>query len=172
RSQTQILAGSSESTVTATATATWAKQGAIPALSAAENCAENGLDVTTVNEGDTAFTFELLDSEYTIAPGETRTVTVSLREDQSYDFTVTAPGGQEHRFTGVLDCQNRSSMVGDSPQTVTEPSPATTDVITPDVNLADTGGSEVTPLIGGMALALMAVGGVTLLVIRRKNTEA
>ncbi|WP_308114506.1 TQXA domain-containing protein [Streptomyces sp. ISL-12] len=172
RSQTQILAGSSESTVTATATANWAEQGAVPALSAVENCTVDGLDVTTVNEGDGAFTFELLDSEYTIAPGETRTVTVPLREDQPYDFTITVPGGLEHRFTGVLDCQNQTTTAGDSTQTLTEPSPATTDVATPDVNLADTGGSEVTPLIGGMALALVAIGGVTLFVIRRKNTDA
>ncbi len=42
RTQTQILAGSSESTVTARATATWAETGAAPALTARKNCAEGG----------------------------------------------------------------------------------------------------------------------------------
>lgn len=51
RSQTQILAGSSESTVAATATATWAADGAIPALSAEKNCAEGTLDITALNKG-------------------------------------------------------------------------------------------------------------------------
>ncbi|MGP2437415.1 Cys-Gln thioester bond-forming surface protein [Streptomyces sp. JW3] len=179
RSQTQILAGSSESTVTATATANWAKRGAIPALSAAENCTGDdiggGLDLTAANEGDDAFTFELLATEYTIAPGETRTVSVPLQEDQPYDFTVSGTGGFEQRFTGVLDCQNQTTTAGDSTQTLTEPSPTTTaDVTTPDtdVNLADTGGSEVTPLIGALALTLVATGGVTLFAIRRRDRDA
>jgi TQXA domain-containing protein len=178
RSQTQVLAGSSESTVSATATATWADGGAIPALSAAENCAADGtdgaedtpgLDITAVNEGDGAFTFDLLDTEYTIAPGETRTVSVPLQEDQPYDFTISTPAGPEQRFTGVLDCRTQGSAAGDTTQTVAEPSPATAGVTTTNANLADTGGSEVTPLIGGMALALLGVGGVTLYVLRRKT---
>lgn len=67
RSQTQILVSSSESTVSATATATWAAEGAIPALSAEKNCAEGGVDVTAANAGDAPFTFELMDGEHTVA---------------------------------------------------------------------------------------------------------
>lgn len=51
RSQTQILAGSSESTVSATATATWAAKGAVPAVSARKNCAEGGVDIIAAKQG-------------------------------------------------------------------------------------------------------------------------
>ncbi|NED04335.1 DUF756 domain-containing protein, partial [Streptomyces sp. SID6648] len=67
-----------------------------------KNCAEGTLDVTALNKGDEPFTFQLLDTEYTIAPGETRTVPVPLPEDRPYDFTVRGPAGFEQRFTGVL----------------------------------------------------------------------
>lgn len=169
RSQTQILAGSSESTVAATATATWAEQGAIPALSAEKNCAEGALDITAVNKGDEAFTFELLDTEYTIAPGETRTVTVPLPEDRPYDFTVRGPAGFEQRFTGVLDCRTTTAAAADTTRTLGEPAPAP--VVTPSANpnLAETGSSGATPLIGGTAIGLVVIGGVVLLLLRKKG---
>jgi TQXA domain-containing protein len=169
RSQTQILAGSSESTVSATASATWAAKGAIPALSAAKNCARGGLDITATNKGDEAFTFELLGIEYGIAAGESRTVTVPLQEDQAYDFTIEGPGGFAKRFTGVLDCLTQGSETGDSTQTLSEPSPATVGTTTPDVNLAATGGSATTPVIAGVAIALVVLGGAALLVVRKKQ---
>ncbi|WP_053849889.1 Cys-Gln thioester bond-forming surface protein [Streptomyces sp. NRRL B-24085] len=172
RSQTQILAGSSESTVSAAASATWAKEGAVPALSAARNCAEGGLDITAVNQGDEEFAFELMGTEYTIAAGETRTVTVPLQEDQAYDFTITGPDGLSKRFTGVLDCRTRSSETGASTQTLSEPSPATVAVPTTDVNLAETGGSATTPLIAGTAIALVVIGGAALVITGRKQNSA
>lgn len=170
RSQTQILAGSSESTVTATATATWADQGPIPALSARKNCAEGALDITASNKGDEDFTFELLDTEYTIAAGETRTLSVPLPEDRPYDFTVRGPAGFEQRFAGVLDCRTRSAALADTTHTLTEPAPSTP-VVTPgpSTNLADTGSSGVTPLIGGTAIGLVAIGGTVLLLLRRRD---
>jgi TQXA domain-containing protein len=171
RSQTQILAGSSESTVSAAASATWGATGAVPALSAAENCAEGTLDVTAVNRGDEAFAFELMDTEYAIAAGETRTVAVPLQEGQSYDFTISGPGGFEKRFTGVLDCRTQAgeNESGQDTQIVGEPAPATAGGTAADTNLAETGGSDVTPLIGAIALGLVIVGGGTLLIVRRKN---
>ncbi|MFH8441026.1 Cys-Gln thioester bond-forming surface protein [Streptomyces sp. NPDC018026] len=171
RSQTQILAGSSESTVAATATATWAADGAIPALSAEKNCAEGTLDITALNKGDEPFTFELLDTEYTIAPGETRTVPVPLPEDRAYDFTIRGPAGFEQRFTGVLDCRTQSAALSDTTHTLSEPAPAT--VVTPspepNPNLAETGSSDATPLIGGAAIGLVLLGGAALLFVRRRN---
>lgn len=169
RSQTQILAGSSESTVAATATATWAGQGAIPALSAEKNCAEGGLDVTAVNKGDEPFTFSLLDAEYTIAAGETRTVTVPLPEDLPYDFTIRGPAGFEQRFSGVLDCRTQGATTGDATQTLGEPAPATAVTPTPNPNLAETGSSGATPLIGGAAIGLVVIGGAVLVFLRKKN---
>ncbi|GAA3303942.1 Cys-Gln thioester bond-forming surface protein [Streptomyces cinereospinus] len=173
RSQTQILAGSSESTVTATASATWAETGAIPALSAAENCAEGGVDITAVNEGDAAFTFELMGAEHTVAAGETRTVTIPLQEDQAYDFTITGPGGYEERFTGVLDCRTRAGEAaegGESTQILTQPSPATVGSTTADVNLAATGSSGTTAAIAGVAIGLVVIGGAALVLVRKRKS--
>ncbi|MCT9083845.1 Cys-Gln thioester bond-forming surface protein [Streptomyces fulvoviolaceus] len=172
RSQTQILAGSSESTVSATASAIWAKQGAIPALSAVRNCAKGGVDVTAANEGDEKFTFELMGIEYDIAGGESRTVTIPLQEDQAYDFTITGPDGFEKRFTGVLDCQTQGSETGDATQTLSEPSPATVGGTATDVNLAETGGSGATPMIAGVAIALVLLGGAALVLVGKKENAS
>ncbi|MER6626862.1 Cys-Gln thioester bond-forming surface protein [Streptomyces sp. NPDC000987] len=171
RSQTQILAGSSESTVSATASATWAKTGAIPALSAERNCAEGAVDITAANQGDEAFTFELMGLEHSIPAGKSRTVTIPLQEDQAYDFTITGPGGLEKRFTGVLDCKTQGSGGGEVTQTLSEPSPATVGGVADDTNLAATGGSSATPLIAGVAIAFVVIGGAALVVVRRKQTS-
>ncbi|WP_217208188.1 Cys-Gln thioester bond-forming surface protein [Streptomyces sp. AC550_RSS872] len=172
RSQTQILAGSSESTVSATATATWAKSGAIPALSAAENCAKGGVDITAANEGTESFNFELLGVDYSVPAGESQTVTIPLQEDQAYDFTIEGPGGFKKRFTGVLDCKTQVSEAdeaGDATQTLSEPSPATVGTGSDDTNLAATGGSTMTPLIAGIAIGLVVIGGAALVVVRKKQ---
>lgn len=170
RSQTQILAGSSESTVSATASATWAKTGAIPALSAEKNCAKGGIDITASNKGDEAFTFDLLGTSHSIPPGASRTVTVPLQEDQAYDFTIQGPAGFAQRFTGVLDCQTQGHETDTSTQTLSEPSPLTVGAPT-DTNLADTGGSSATPLIAGTAIGLVVLGGAALLLVRKKEAS-
>ncbi|MFF3937870.1 TQXA domain-containing protein [Streptomyces phaeofaciens] len=171
RSQTQILAGSSESTVSATASAAWATQGAVPALSAAKNCAGHGVDITTANQGDEAFVFELMGAEYTIAAGASQTVTVPLEEDQAYDFTIAGPQGGQYRFTGVLDCRTRAAETGDlTTQTLSEPSPATVGgTSSSDTNLAETGGSSATPIIAGTAIGLVVIGGAALVLVGRKE---
>ncbi|AKN75309.1 peptidase [Streptomyces sp. PBH53] len=171
RSQTQILAGSSESTVSATATAGWAAEGAIPAVSARKNCAKGGVDVTAANKGDEPFTFRLMGAEHTIPAGASRTVTVPLQEDRAYDFTITGPHGFSHRFTGVLDCKTQGAISTETAQLHTEPSPATVGGGTaPDTNLAATGGSAITPLIAGVAIGLVVIGGAVLIVLRKKET--
>ncbi|MEU6549913.1 Cys-Gln thioester bond-forming surface protein [Streptomyces sp. NPDC046915] len=170
RSQTQILAGSSESTVSATASAGWAAKGAIPALSAAKNCAKGALDITGANTGDKPFTFSLMETEYTIPVGATRTVTVPLQEDQAYDFTITGPNGFQQRFTGVLDCHTQPAATGNAVQTLSEPSPASVGGTTTDTNLAATGGSAITPLIAGVAIGLVVIGGGVLVVLRRRES--
>jgi len=169
RSQTQILAGSSESTVSASASANWAKKGAIPALSAAKNCAEGGVDITAVNQGDEAFTFELMGTEHSIPAGESRTVTMPLQEDQPYDFTIKGPGGLEKRFTGIFDCRTQGTESGDATQILSEPSPATVGGTADDTNLAATGGSSATPLIAGVAIALVVIGGAALVLVGKKD---
>ncbi|MFJ5061141.1 Cys-Gln thioester bond-forming surface protein [Streptomyces nigra] len=174
RSQTQILAGSSESTVSATASATWAKSGAIPALSAVENCDKGGVDITASNKGTEAFTFELLGIEHTIAAGGSRTVTVPLQEDQAYDFTIQGPGGFQKRFAGVLDCMTRAGeadVSGSTTQTLSEPTPVTVGSPPDDTNLAATGGSDMTPLIAGLAIGLVVIGGTVLVVLRKREAR-
>nr|WP_307128971.1 Cys-Gln thioester bond-forming surface protein [Streptomyces sp. B1I3] len=179
KSQTMILAGSSESTVTAAATATWAKTGAVPALTAEKNCAKGGVDITATNKGDEPFTFELAGTENTIKAGETRTVTIPVAEDQAYDFTITGPGGFEQNFKGVLDCKTAGTPApGDDTetQTGTEPTPAQTGTSTAgsdgaEGDLAATGGSSATPVIAGVAIALVVLGGGAVFFLRRKKTQ-
>ena len=170
RSQTQILAGSSESTVSAHGRARpGPRRAPIPALSAAKNCAKGGVDITAANQGDEAFTFELMGSEYGIPAGQSRTVTIPLQEDQAYDFTIKAPGGLAKRFTGILDCRTQGSASGDATQILSEPSPASVGGTADDTNLAATGGSSATPLIVGVAIALVVIGGAALVLVGKKE---
>ncbi|MBC9718048.1 Cys-Gln thioester bond-forming surface protein [Streptomyces sp. TRM66268-LWL] len=173
RSQTQILAGSSESTVSATATVNWAEKGAIPALSAEPDCAAGGLDITAVNQGDREFTFSLMGFEHTIAAGEARTVTIPLQEDQAYDFTITGPNGFAERFKGVLDCRTEASgaAAGNDIAPQSAPSPATAGGTTTH-DLAETGSSNATPMIAGVAVGFLVLGGVVVFLLRKKGGAA
>ncbi|MFJ6697809.1 TQXA domain-containing protein [Streptomyces sp. NPDC091272] len=179
-SQTQILAGASTSTVTADATATWAAPKAsvaIPALSARKNCAKGGVDITASNAGDAPFGFELLGSRHTIEAKKTRTVTVPLQEDQAYDLTVPGPDGLGRNFTGVLDCETAGTVaIGTADAPANRPAPATAGQPTPlattdDENLAATGGSAATPMIGYLALGMVVLGGGAVFLLRKKTPE-
>ncbi|NJQ03397.1 Cys-Gln thioester bond-forming surface protein [Streptomyces zingiberis] len=181
KSQTQILAGSSESTVTATATAEWAKAGPIPAVSAKENCAKGGVDITATNEGDEPFTFDLAGESHSVEAGKSETITIPVKEDQAYKFTIKGPNGFEKTFEGVLDCETTGTENGPVPSS--EPSPATaggsgdevggdTPAETPGGDLAETGGSSATPMIAGVALALVLAGGATVFFLRKKKAVA
>jgi len=184
KSQTQILAGSSESTVSASATAHWAEKGAAPAVTAEKDCAEGGVDVTTTNKGDEAFTFTLLDQKYTVEAGQSKTVTVPVSEDRSYTFSVQGPNGFKKTFSGVLDCRIAGSGGGsDSPSTQAGPASAggTGEVVSGDTtavdqtsggDLAETGGSSTTPVIAGIAIALVVIGGGAIFFVRRKKAPS
>ncbi len=131
------------------------------------------MDITAANEGDEAFTFELMGIEHTIAAGESRTVTIPLQEDQAYDFTIKGPNGFEKRFKGVLDCRTQGSTAGETTQTLSDPSPATvggTSATT--VDLAETGASSATPMIAGIAIGLVVIGGAAVLLVRKKKTPS
>ncbi|MGW5064866.1 Cys-Gln thioester bond-forming surface protein [Streptomyces cyaneofuscatus] len=185
RTQTQILAGSSESTVSARATATWAETGAAPALTARKNCAAGGVDITAVNRGDEPFTFELGGAEHTVAAGATRTVTMPVAEDQAYDFTITGPAGFRKSFTGVLDCATSGSVIaaekdqqaeedsGIGTQSARDSLPASTGTTTSGLegDLAATGGSSTTPMIAALAVGFLVIGGGALFVLRRKEAQ-
>ncbi|WP_407564989.1 Cys-Gln thioester bond-forming surface protein [Streptomyces sp. 184] len=170
KSQTQILAGSSDTTVTAQATATWASKGPIPALSADKNCAKGGVDVTAENKGDQPFSFELAGESHTVAPGESKTVLVEVAEDQAYEITINGDDGFSEKFTGVLDCET----AGNDTPAPSEPSPASAGGSAGDDSgddggdLANTGGSSATPVIAGVAIGLVVVGGATVFLLRRR----
>ncbi|MGW7430221.1 Cys-Gln thioester bond-forming surface protein [Streptomyces sp. NPDC054861] len=175
KSQTLILAGTSTSTVSAKATATWAKKGAIPAVSAVKNCAKGGLEVTASNEGDEDFTFELKGKKVTIPGGKSETVTIPLAEDQAYDFTITGPNGFEKNFKGVFDCKTATPGPAPSETPSTEPSPSTPAGTTGGStggsgDLAETGSSNATPMIAGIAALLVVLGGGAVFFLRKKKT--
>jgi TQXA domain-containing protein len=175
-SQTQILAGASTSTVTADATVTWAGQkakGAVPALSAEKDCTKGGVGITADNAGDAPFTFELLGFSHTIPAGTTRTVTIPLQEDQAYDLTVSGPDGLTKNFRGVLDCETAgAAAIGTADAPVNRPTPATGGNPKPlvdDENLAATGGSSATPMIGYLALGMIVLGAGAMVLLRKQK---
>lgn len=166
--QTQILAGSSESSVTATATANWAAKGPIPAVSATVDCAKNGVDVTAANEGDQPFTFELAGKSHTIEAGKSETISVPVQEDQPYKITISGPNGFSKTFKGVLDCKTASTTGGTGGPT-TQPTPAPSTGTTGGGDLAETGSSSATPIIAGVAIALVVAGGGAVFFLRKKK---
>lgn len=165
KSQTQILAGSSDSTVNAEAKATWAKQGAIPAVSVKKDCAKGGVDITVTNKGDEAFPVTVGGKTIATVPaGGTKSVLFPVAEDQKYDFTIA---GQH--FSGVLDCKT----AGTGPAPSSKPSPASAGGSSTGTNggtnLAETGSSSATPMIAGAAVVLVLLGGGAVFFLRKKK---
>ncbi|MEV8623356.1 Cys-Gln thioester bond-forming surface protein [Streptomyces sp. NPDC051079] len=179
RQQTLILAGSSDSTVTAQIDATWAKQGAVPAVDFKENCAKGGVDITVSNKGDEDWTFDLKGQSHKIAPGASETITVPVAEDETYNFTITGPNDFKKVIEGVLDCKTATPGPKPSETPSGTPSPSetpatggtgTTGSTTGGGDLAETGGSSATPMIAGVAAALVVVGGGAVFFLRKKKT--
>ncbi|WP_405685093.1 Cys-Gln thioester bond-forming surface protein [Streptomyces sp. NBC_01387] len=174
KSQTQILAGTSTASVSAVASANWASQGAIPAVSAKKDCAKGGVDITASNKGDEAFTFELAGQKHTVEAGKSQTVTVPVAEDQAYDFTIKGPNGFEKRFQGVLDCKTAGSTPVSTGTPTPAPSAASAGGSTSGSqggDLAETGGSSSTPIIAGVAIVLVVLGGGAVFMLRRKSAS-
>ncbi|MGK5630837.1 Cys-Gln thioester bond-forming surface protein [Streptomyces sp. URMC 123] len=177
KSQTQILAGSSQSTVSATATANWAGKGPVPALSAERNCAKGGVDLTAANKGDQPFTFELKGVRYSVPAGRTETIHLPVPEDQAYSFTINGPGGFRKTFSGIMDCKTTGAG---GLAALNQPRPASAGGSTAGsagaqpvgVDLAATGGSSATPVIASVAVGLVALGGATVFLLRRKGTQS
>ncbi|MBY8882923.1 LAETG motif-containing sortase-dependent surface protein, partial [Actinacidiphila acidipaludis] len=166
-SQSQILAGSDSTTVTAAAALSWAKKGPIPALSAQVVCSKHGVEVTASNQGDEDFTFQLEGRSYTIAAGKSQTITVPVAEDQKYKIDITLPNGKVKTFEGVLDCQTASSPAPSTPA----PAPSQSPNGSTGKNLAETGSSSATPVIAGVAIALVVLGGGAVFFVRRKKNS-
>ncbi|CAM5410426.1 Cys-Gln thioester bond-forming surface protein [Streptomyces xanthochromogenes] len=173
KSQTQILAGSSDSTVNAEAKVSWAKQGAIPAVTVKKDCAKGGVDITVTNKGDEAFPVTVGGKTVATVPaGGSKTVLFPVAEDEKYDFTIA---GQH--FSGTLDCKTAGTP---STPPSSKPSPASaggsstgtngTNGTTGGTNLAETGSSSSTPMIAGAAVVLVLLGGGAVFFLRKKKT--
>ncbi|WUQ01804.1 thioester domain-containing protein [Streptomyces sp. NBC_00247] len=185
KSQTQILAGSSESVVSAQATANWAAKGPVPAVTAKKDCSKGAVEFTVTNNGDQPFkfTFAAAGDVYTVEPGGSKTVPVGVGEDKAYDITVVGVDSDfKQNFKGVLDCVTAATPApggdeGTDTQTGASPSPATTvaaGAVTGggEGDLAATGGSSATPVIAGVAVALVVLGGGAVFFLRRKKSAA
>ncbi|GHF35968.1 TQXA domain-containing protein [Streptomyces mashuensis] len=184
KTQTQVLAGSSEATTGATATATWAQKGAIPAVSGRKDCARGGMEVTTENKGDQPFAFELDGRKDTVGPGASKAVLVTVAEDHAYRITVTGPHGFAKTFSGILDCRTAgigttSATSGPLPSASPSGAAASRTAGTAGSagragasaggDLAGTGSSSATPLMAGVAVVLMIAGGTAVYLLRRRE---
>ncbi|HWU08681.1 MAG TPA: Cys-Gln thioester bond-forming surface protein [Streptomyces sp.] len=183
KSQTQILAGSTESAFSAQATASWAAKGPAPAVTAQKNCAKGSVDFTVTNNGDQPFRFTFAaGTDHTVEAGGTKTVSLPVAEDAAYDITLSGVDTEfTQNFKGVLDCVTTPAPApGDDEGVETQdgasPSPAATAAA--DVtgggegDLAATGGSSATPVIAGVAAVLVVLGGAAVFFLRRKKTAA
>ncbi|NYV75691.1 Cys-Gln thioester bond-forming surface protein [Streptomyces sp. UH6] len=176
KTQTQILAGSSQSKVASSFTATWSEKettGAVLAAEAVNNCAKGGVDVKVTNSGDEAGEVTIGGEKHTVEAGKDVTVTVPVKEDAEYSIAVTGPNGLDQTFTGILDCQTASEGGSGNPEPSAAPSPAGDqgDKADDGTNLAETGSNSATPVIAGVAIALVVLGGVTMLVLRKRKTS-
>ncbi|MDT0446726.1 thioester domain-containing protein [Streptomyces johnsoniae] len=175
RTQTMILAGSSESSVSASASVNWAAPGQPSvAVNAVEKCTEGGVEVTASNTGDVPFTFELDGEQYEVAPGESTPIVVPVENGQEYEITIANPveGEENWVFTGVLDCETGDDG-GQEPIDENEPAPASTGGAGDDgADLAETGSSTNPGMIAGIAVVLLLVGGGAVFFIRRRSAGA
>ena len=69
----------------------------------------------------------------------------------------------------IRNRKTQGSASGDAVQTLSEPSPATVGGTADDTNLAATGGTGTTPLIAGVAIGFVVIGGAALVVVRKKE---
>ncbi|MFH9354483.1 Cys-Gln thioester bond-forming surface protein [Kitasatospora sp. NPDC017646] len=184
-SQTMILAGSTKVSVAAAANAAWKQgKGALIDSSAKVECANNGVRVSVTNSGDEAGTVTVGSQQLTVQPGKTETALVKVAEKAEYTVTVTGPNGYSKKFTGVLDCKTgvTPSSAPSTPAatgTVTasstpssgaaQPVPSTTSAAPGTGGLAQTGANSNTPLLAGIAGALVVAGGAAVFFLRRRG---
>ncbi|GJF34457.1 TQXA domain-containing protein [Kitasatospora sp. NE20-6] len=167
-SQTMILAGSEELSVSKTAKATWTQaKGPLLATSAKVDCTANGVRVSVTNSGDQQATVTVTPGKsITVPAGKTETLLVPVAEDATYDIKVSGPGLTEE-FKGILDCKTSSTTGGGSGTPTPTPTPSTG--TTTGGSLATTGGGSETPVIAGVAGALVVAGGAAVFALRRRG---
>ncbi|WP_195911110.1 Cys-Gln thioester bond-forming surface protein [Streptomyces kaniharaensis] len=189
-SQTMILAGSSKLSVSATAKATWKQgKGALLDSTAQVECENSGVRVTVANGGDEAGTVTVKPGkDLTVQPGKTESVVVPVTNKAAYDITVTGPNGYTNNFKGILDCKGTGTPTpGPSTPTTSatpttpgtpstsastpagHPTPAPTSTAPGTGGLAQTGANDSTPLVAGVAGALVVAGGAAVFFLRRRG---
>ncbi|MFJ9539750.1 Cys-Gln thioester bond-forming surface protein [Streptomyces sp. NPDC101225] len=176
KSQTLILAGSTDVPVSATATGAWAPKehkGPIPAVTFDKDCTAGGVQVTATNSGDQDFTFTLNGESHTVQPGKSEKVLVKVGEDQAYSIKVEGPAGfGPWKTEGVLDCKTSDNGGGGNGSSASPSpnAPTTTNDNTSGGDLAQTGGSSATPVIAGVAAALLILGGGLVFFLRKRRS--
>ncbi|MGW2377200.1 MULTISPECIES: Cys-Gln thioester bond-forming surface protein [Kitasatospora] len=185
-SQTMILAGSGKVSVSAAAKATWKQgKGALIDSTAKIECANNGVRVSVTNGGDEAGTVTVNKQQLTVQPGKTESVLVPVAEKTGYKITVTGPNGYSRDFQGVLDCKTGTGNPSSAPTAPTgtgtatpsgtpstgaaHPAPSTTSAAPGTGGLAQTGADSNTPLLAGIAGALVIAGGAAVFFLRRRG---
>ncbi|WP_052850986.1 thioester domain-containing protein [Streptomyces avicenniae] len=178
--QTMILAGTENTSVEARAGVTWTEASVAPvAVSFAERCAEEGggIEVSITNHGDEPRSFVVGDQTVDLGPGEeSGPVWVPAAEDTETTVQVTGADGTVHgEYTVTLDCEPTQSETpaappagetpgGETPQDGNTPAPAGD-----SEDLAETGGGTDPVLFGGIAVALLVVGGAVVFLVRRRG---
>ncbi|GAA1137305.1 TQXA domain-containing protein [Kitasatospora gansuensis] len=162
-SQTLILAGSEPVPAAATVALNWAPAGPIPAVTAKVDCVEGAVVVTATNKGDQDFTFTLSGQTVTVPPGGTKSVPVKVAEDTAYDIVVSGPNGFKAEFKGVLNCKT---------DTAASPTPKAPSASPSGPVLANTGGGGQTPLVAGIAGALVIAGAAAVFTLRRRGRHS
>ncbi|KJS56365.1 hypothetical protein VM98_07420 [Streptomyces rubellomurinus subsp. indigoferus] len=182
-SQTMILADSIKVSVAAEAKATWKQgTGALVDSSAKVECANGGVRVTVNNAGDQPATVTVGKQQVTVQPGKSENVLVKVAEKAHYEIAVAGPNGYTKTFTGTLDCKTGVTPTG-APTTpaatgtptagpstaAAHPAPSTTSAAPGTGGLAQTGASSNTPIIAGVAGALVVAGGASVFFLRRRG---
>jgi LPXTG-motif cell wall-anchored protein len=88
-----------------------------------------------------------------------------VAEDQRYKIEITLPDKTVQTFTGVLDCKSATAPPT-TPAGHNQPSPAAGT----GGDLAATGSSNATPVIAGIAIALVVLGGGAVFLVRRRKS--
>jgi TQXA domain-containing protein/LPXTG-motif cell wall-anchored protein len=168
--QTMILAGSTDSSVTASATGKWAAEDTdepLPTVTAKEDCVVGGVAVTVENKGTQDYVFELADQTKTIAPLGEDTIVVAVDNKQPYEIAVDDGTPEGKIFKGVLDCAGEPPV--DEPEETEEPNEPTPDGDSDEPDLAETGSDSNVGLIAGIAIALLVLGGAAVFFLRKKT---
>ncbi|MFI5533322.1 Cys-Gln thioester bond-forming surface protein [Kitasatospora sp. NPDC051853] len=180
-SQTLILAGSEPVKAAANVSVTWTPAGPSPAVSAKVDCIQGAVVVTVANNGDQDFNFTLAGQSLTVPAGGSKNIPVKVAEDAAYDIKVKGTNFEfEKQFTGVLNCKTDTAVTPSptpsvSASTSTTPSAPATPTASASPSgpvLANTGGGGQTPLLAGIAGALVIAGGAAVYALRRRGRHS